>query len=195
MNQLLHVKQTVQLVTSNVPCVVEQFLGGGGQGEVYRATVNGKPVALKWYFPNSATPEQRAALETLIKRGAPTAKFLWPLELASSQNVTGLGYIMPLRAPRYNSLFDLMKRKIEPSFRTLATTGLELAHSFLQLHAKGLCYRDISFGNVFFDPSNGDISICDNDNVTVDGDPRGGVLGTQSFPVSFVVSHYPSYKQ
>jgi len=59
----------------------------------------------------------------------------------------------------YKSINDLMKRRIEPSFRALLTAGLELADSFLRLHAKGLCYRDILFGNVFFEPDTGKISI------------------------------------
>jgi len=172
-----------------MPCEVEQFLGGGGQGEVYRADLGGKPVALKWYFPAYllATPEQRAALETLIKKGAPSDKFLWPMELTSEEGVEGFGYIMPLREPRYKSLFDLMKRRIEPTFRSLATAGLELSHSFLQLHAKGLCYRDISFGNVFFEPDTGSVLICDNDNVAVDGEGQIGVLGTPRFMAPEVV--------
>ena len=58
--------------------------------------------------------------------------------------------------------------------------GVHLADKFLQLHAKGLCYRDISQNNVFFDPANGDILICDNDNVAVDGNVTG-VLGTARF--------------
>ena len=62
-----------------------------------------------------------------------------------------------------------MKRLVEPSFRALTTAGLELAHSFMLLHARGLCYRDISFGNVLFDPDTGSILICDNDNVATDG--------------------------
>ena len=76
---------------------------------------------------------------------------------------------MPLRDPRYKGIVGLMKRRVEPTFRALATAGLELAHSFLELHVQGLCYRDISFGNVFFDPQSGDVLICDNDNVTIDG--------------------------
>ncbi len=187
MNQLLQPKQTVQLVASRVSCAVEQFLGGGGQGEVYRANVNGTPVALKWYFPAQATPEQQAALETLIKKGAPTAKFLWPIELAVAQGARGFGYIMPLREPHYKSIVDVMTRRVEPSFRALTTAGLELAHSFLQLHAKGLCYRDISFGNVFFNPADGDALICDNDNVAVDGQAQGGVLGTPRFMAPEIV--------
>lgn len=187
MNQILKPGQTVYTDPSRVGCTVEQFLGGGGQGEVYRANLSGRPVALKWYFPHQATSEQLAALTTLLKMGAPNAKFLWPLELAAESGVPGFGYIMPLREPRYKGIVDLMKRRIEPSFRALATAGLELAHSFLQLHAKGLCYRDISFGNVFFDPDTGEVLICDNDNVAVDGKTQGGILGTPRFMAPEVV--------
>lgn len=187
MNQILKPKQTVQTETTGLPCTVEQFLGGGGQGEVYRAKLSGQTVALKWYFPASATNEQRAALETLVKKGPPNDKFLWPMELASAQGIAGFGYIMPLRELRYKGIVDLMKRRIEPTFRALATAGLELSHSYLQLHAEGWCYRDISFGNVFFDPDTGAVLICDNDNVTVDGEAEGGVLGTPRFMAPEVV--------
>lgn len=187
MNQILKPKQTVQTETTGLPCTVEQFLGGGGQGEVYRAELGGQTVALKWYFPASATDEQRAALETLVKKGPPNEKFLWPMELTSAKGVPGFGYIMPLRESRYKGIVDLMKRRIEPTFRALATAGLDLSHSYLQLHAEGWCYRDISFGNVFFDPDTGDVLICDNDNVTVDGKGQTGVLGTPRFMAPEVV--------
>jgi DNA-binding helix-hairpin-helix protein with protein kinase domain len=166
---------------------VETFLGGGGQGEVYRADLDGKKVALKWYFPAQATPEQRAALEVLVKKGPPTEKFLWPIELTEAEKVPGFGYVMPLRESHYKSIVDLMKRRAEPSFRALATAGLELADSFLELHAMGLCYRDISFGNVFFDPDSGEVLICDNDNVAVDGVGEAGVLGTPRFMAPEIV--------
>jgi serine/threonine protein kinase len=168
-------------------CEVGQFLGGGGQGEVYRARLGGKPVALKWYFLQTATPEQRVALEILVKKGPPNDKFLWPIDTASAPAVSGFGYVMPLRETRYKSLFDLMKGRIDPSFGALVTAGVQLADSFLQLHAKGLCYRDISFGNVFFDPNTGDVLICDNDNVTIDGSSPGGVLGTPDFMAPEIV--------
>jgi serine/threonine protein kinase len=101
--------------------------------------------------------------------------------------VAGFGYVMPLRDSRYKSIVDLMKRRIEPTFRALATSGLELSHSYLQLHSKGLCYRDISFGNVSFDPDSGDIMIGDNDNVAVDEQARSSVLGTPRFMAPEVV--------
>src|SRR4029079_8005314 len=82
---------------------------------------NGKPIALKWYFQASATTEQRKALETLIKMGPPSDRFLWPIEIATSSSTSGFGYIMPLRDPRFRGIVDMMKRRIEPGFRALAT--------------------------------------------------------------------------
>ena len=181
MNQLLTTGQCVVTESSSNTCTVEKFLGGGGQGEVYEANVEGKPFALKWYFPASATAQQRKVLEVLVDRGAPSDRFLWPVELVSQKDVPGFGYLMPLRPPGYNRVVDLVKRRVEPSFRVLATVGLGLADSFLNLHAKGLCYCDISPDNVFFHPDTGDVLICDNDNVLVDGSPGGAVLGTPRF--------------
>jgi len=187
MDQILKSGQQVRTSSSRGNCVVEKFLGSGGQGEVYQAQRDGKPVALKWYYPSSATPDQQKALETLIKIGAPSDRFLWPTELATASATSGFGYVMPLRDRRYRSIVDLMKRRIEPSFRALATAGLELSHSYLQLHTKGLCYRDISFGNAFFDPGSGEILICDNDNVTIDNQSRSAVYGTPRFMAPEIV--------
>ena len=185
--QILKAKQVVQTVNSNLPCTVYEYLGGGTQGEVYRVKVEGEALALKWYYPTFATTEQRKTLETLILKDPPTSKFLWPLELTAAKDVPGFGYLMPLREPRYKEIKDLMKRRIEPTFRVLARAGRQLADSYLQLHAKGLCYRDISWGNVFFDPYTGDVLICDNDNVSVDMVPVKSVLGTPGFMAPEIV--------
>lgn len=186
MTGILKIQQTVRTEVSGITCVVEELLGGGMQGEVYRANLGGKAIALKWYFPHTATPEQRIALEMLIKRGAPDDSFLWPMDLASAEKVPGFGYIMPLREPRYKGLPDLLLRRVEPSFRTLATAGLQLADSYFQLHSQGLCYCDINFGNVFFDPNAGDVLVCDNDNVIVNGGTPF-VKGTMLFMAPEVV--------
>jgi serine/threonine protein kinase len=188
MEGILKTGQIVRTETSGKNCEIEAFLGSGGQGEVYRAKLNGKNIALKWYFPNSATPEQRKVLEILVKKGAPNEKFLWPLELVSTENNPGFGYIMPLREEHYKSLFDLMKHRIDPTYYALATAGLYLSHSFLQLHSQGWCYRDISFGNVFLDPENGDILICDNDNIAVDDiASKSDIRGTLGFMAPEIV--------
>jgi serine/threonine protein kinase len=187
MDQILKPGQKVRTSSTRLECRIERFLGGGGQGEVYEALLDRKPVAVKWYYPASATAEQQQALETLVRMGTPSDRFLWPTELATSMSTPGFGYVMPLRERRFRSIVDLMKRRIEPSFRALATAGLELSHSYLQLHAKGLCYRDISFGNALFDPGTGEILICDNDNVAVDNQSKSAVYGTPRFMAPEIV--------
>jgi eukaryotic-like serine/threonine-protein kinase len=187
MTQILRAGQEVKTATSQVLITVEHYLGGGGQGEVYQVSLGGKAMALKWYSPTAATAEQRQTIETLLRMGAPNERFLWPSELVTAENVQGFGYVMPLRPASYKGIVDMMRRRVEPSFSALATAGVQLADSYLQLHAKGLCYRDISFGNVFFDPQTGGVLICDNDNVGVDGETKGGVLGTPRFMAPEIV--------
>ena len=89
--------------------------------------------------------------------------------------------------PRSVGLADLLTGKVDVPFSTVCTLGMELADSFLALHSQGLCYRDISFGNVFFDPATGRPLICDNDNVGIDGATPSLVLGTRRFMAPEIV--------
>ncbi|HEX8175653.1 MAG TPA: hypothetical protein VF543_11095 [Pyrinomonadaceae bacterium] len=187
MDQMLRPGQSVRCQPSGMTCVIDTLLGAGGQGEVYKATLGSETVAVKWFFPQMGSPEQRAAIELLVRSGPPSVHFLWPMEVTETAGVPSFGYVMPLRPARFKNIVDLMKRRIEPTFRALATAGLNLSHNYLLLHSQGLCYRDISFGNAFFDPDNGDILIADNDNVSVDGAGVLGVLGTPRFMAPEVV--------
>ncbi len=184
MNQILG--QTLQTATGR-QCFVEKLLGQGGQGEVYLVKVEGASFALKWYYPNTATPLQRSLIEDTVRRGSPTDKFLWPLEMVSAPDNNTFGYLMRLREERFNNMIDLMAGRVNPSFRSRCRTGYELGDSYFQLHAKGLCYRDINFGNVFFDPNTGEVLICDNDNVGVTGATTADVLGTPGFMAPEIV--------
>jgi eukaryotic-like serine/threonine-protein kinase len=187
MNQLLKPNQIIHL-NNNLTCTIKECIGGGGQGEVYKADLNGTDVALKWYFHAQATTEQQQALAELIQKKAPNERFLWPISLAHSPDVKGFGYIMPLRPAQYKSIADLITRRAEPSFQHLISATMELADSFSQLHAKGLCYQDISFGNVFIDPDTGHILICDNDNVTTNKNSKtASVMGTPRFMAPEIV--------
>lgn len=188
MDQLLRNGQEVQ-TQAGLRCTVQRFLAAGGQGEVYQALLEQSPMALKWYYSQGAVQDdaQAKALTRLVKMGRPDGRFLWPMDLAISASPPGFGYVMPLREPRFKSIVDLMKGRIEPTFRAIATAGFHLAESYLNLHARGLCYRDISFGNAFLDPDGGEIRICDCDNVSVDGDPNIAVLGTPKFMAPEIV--------
>lgn len=186
LQQLLQ-SRAILITKTGQKCAVNKLLGSGGQGEVYEVEISDKKYALKWYYRNQATEAQRIIIENLVQKGSPDSRFLWPLDIVDSPNSETFGYIMPLRPKEYKSIVDMMTRKAEPTFRTLCTAGINLVDSYLQLHSKGLCYRDISFGNVFLNPSNGDVLICDNDNVDVTGADCGGVLGTARFMAPEIV--------
>jgi DNA-binding helix-hairpin-helix protein with protein kinase domain len=163
--------------------MIEDTLGEGAQAEVYRARIGDKDYALKWYRPEFLSGDQRLweRLKVAISSGTPTEQFLWPFDLVSypRSNAYG-GYLMPIKTPEFISMAGLIGGQTAPAFRALTMVGFNLAHSFLKLHAAGLCYRDINFGNVFFNPDTGDIRIADNDNVDVNLKP-GSIKGTPDF--------------
>ncbi|MCO5166628.1 MAG: protein kinase [Planctomycetes bacterium] len=169
------------------PLQGDTLLGSGGQGDVWLSELDGRKVAVKVYHLHTATKAQREVIERLVTKGSPAHYFLWPIALIDDVAERTFGYVMELREPRFRPLEDFMARRIEPSFRALLTASWQLADGFLSLHSRGLCYRDISFANVFFDPRNGDVRICDNDNVDVSGTESGGILGTQRFMAPEVV--------
>lgn len=172
--------------SSAVQC--KELLGAGGQGEVYRAAHDGKAYALKWFFDQHASLSQRKLIENLIQQGSPGPGFLWPEDLVVSSRSRSFGYLMPLRESRFRSFTDLVAGRVDPSFATLLDVATNLCSSFHNLHAKGLCYRDINFGNGFFDPTTGETLICDNDNVAENNSDVDTVLGTPDFMAPEIVN-------
>ncbi|MBC8059915.1 MAG: serine/threonine protein kinase [Clostridiaceae bacterium] len=186
MNQTLKNGKNLETETGRM-FTIKKLIGSGGQGEVYEIDMEGRPFALKWYFIDKGTEEQRGIIERLIKEGSPNERFLWPLCMVDSPDLETFGYIMPLRERNFAGIIDMMTGKASPSFRTLCSAAYELVDSYQKLHSLGRCYRDISFGNVFFDPKTGKVRICDNDNVTIDGAALCGVGGTQRFMAPEIV--------
>jgi len=172
-------------VGSGQECIVEEFLGGGGQGEVYRVKIGSENYALKWYFNHNQTPQLKKSLSELVKRGSPSNNFLWPKLIIECEKQ--FGYVMDLRPPEYEKSQKLLDRKFSLSYSKACNACLLLADSFRKLHINGLSYQDISWGNIFINPKDGNILICDNDNVTPHGSTVAGIGGTYGFMAPEVV--------
>jgi DNA-binding helix-hairpin-helix protein with protein kinase domain len=185
--------QTLKVLSTGGQCTVQRLLGEGGQGWVYQVSFMGRPFALKWYNDRVLRYDNRlrARLQTAIDHGPPSQRFLWPFSLVTLADGSRLGYLMPLRDPRLKEVSTILgaqktanglEERIAPSFRVLATICCLVAQELLALHAKGLAYQDLNAGNLFFDPQRGQIAVCDNDNVDIDGAPSvmGGVWEYQA---------------
>ncbi len=180
--QEFHVGEPVHINSLNLVCNIEKELGSGTQGKVYSLiSPDNTPLVLKWYFPSMATKEQYDILLSLIQKESPSNRFLWPLAIVKTSNKEGFGYVMSMKESRFKSFSLWLSRKIDPSFKALLTACYELVQSFHLLHSKGLCYQDLSLNNIYFDPKNGDIRIGDTDNIVINGENKGNVIGTPKF--------------
>jgi serine/threonine protein kinase len=143
-------------------------LGEGGQGVVYRVWYENKEYALKWYFINKLKNphEFYQNLMDNAKRGRPTPAFLWPLYVTEIQRGS-FGYLMELRPEKYLDFGKfLTANAFFESDIAVINAGLHLANGFMKLHREGYSYQDLNDGNFFINPEDGDVLICDNDNVS-----------------------------
>lgn len=192
MSALLPEGATLTFESTASAATVIRCLGGGGQGQVFEVDFAGERMAMKWYFPAclGRDPALRQRLRNCIRAAVPNASFLWPiLVLDPSPQSRGslhiaapsFGYMMKLRPPHYVGAVEHIAGRTSISLRNVLRAAFFLAEAFHALHSKGLCYKDISLGNLFLDPASGQILICDNDNVDVNGSELGGVRGTSGF--------------
>lgn len=162
-------------------------IGEGTQGEVYLVDGPQGIQAVKWYKPEQATPDQRAAISYLVRTGPPYGaagkRFIWPLDLVTADGAQQFGYLMArIDTQRFAELGEVWAHlKPVPGLSALCEISYQLANSYRALHLSGHCYRDISAGNLMFDPKTGDVLICDNDNVGVNRQSRCQVWGTMEY--------------
>jgi DNA-binding helix-hairpin-helix protein with protein kinase domain len=177
--------RTLRMARAGTPVLVGKRLGEGGQGVVHEATMNGVPCVIKWYrsVPSAGF---RRAISALAERERPHPAFIWPIDLVVSREIPGFGYVMPMLGSGFMSFAQLLARPEQPPFRVILAIARQLVSAFEALHASGLCYRDINFGNLLVDPDRPQVAIIDNDNVGLDsGDVF--VWGTPRFMAPEVV--------
>ena len=121
--------------TTGLQVEVVRLIGEGGQGEVYRVTVDGQAYALKWYHLPATrqqkewAAEQREALEgCLLKTSPPDRRFLWPQGVVEDSKGRTFGYLMHLLPERFQSMERLVLGRMKPAprFRQLCAAAINL---------------------------------------------------------------------
>lgn len=167
-------------------CTVKRELGRGGQGIVYLVNLNGKDMALKWYM---SIPEEKfyKNLKKNIDAKAPSDAFIWPEYLTITKDGQ-FGYIMELRPQGYYEFGDfLLAKQRFNSFYAMLNAAMKICDGFKNLHRMGYSYQDLNDGNFFIRPTDGDVLICDNDNVMPQGQ-QSGIKGKMRYMAPEVVT-------
>ncbi len=178
--------------------IVRKCLGRGGQGEVYLVEGPDGQYALKWYRAEQFLKKIRAQdfykhIRHNVEKGVPklssgdkATQFIWPKKLVDWQ-YGSFGYLMQLFDPAYDSFPDVIMgrhRNGDGSETPLkwrswfhrVTAGLNIVRAFEILHAAGYSYQDLNEGGFSINMDNGDVMICDCDNVAPDK-TNLGILG------------------
>ncbi len=160
-------------------------LGEGGQGEVYLVEYQGNRYALKVY-KDEVSSDFRYNLKNNIDKGSPSNSFLWPKLLIDFDN-DRIGYLMDLRPKNFVSFVSYLTGKNAFASREVMLTWcINLCTAFKKLHEMGYSYQDLNDGSFFLDQTNGDLLICDNDNVTADK-KNLGILGKMRYMAPEIV--------
>lgn len=160
-------------------CTIASELGRGGQGIVYLVDYCGGDYALKWYTKDYSDDFYKNLMSN-ANAGPPSKAFLWPLAVSERQHGS-FGYVMPLRPKGYKEFGEFMLAKAH--FSNMAANinaAICICDAFQKLHIRGLSYQDMNDGNFFINPKNGDVLICDNDNVAPDK-TNLGIIGKAGY--------------
>lgn len=163
-------------------------LGEGGQGAVYLVDYNGKPFALKWYHAGRMKNEDmfRQNLSQNVSDGSPSPKFLWPQFMAKPTQGS-FGYLMEVFPQGYTSFPKILLAQAGfTCMEAMVNASLNLINAFRDLHRTGKGYQDLNDGGFVIRLGDGDVLICDCDNVA----PHGvslGIAGKQGYMAPEVV--------
>lgn len=184
MNRLPAPGDALTMARGGTTLMVGRRLQEGGQGVVHEVLVGDAMFALKWLRASNRTDALRSSITALSERPSPHPAFVWPIDIVSGSELEAFGYVMRLLGPRFMSFSRMLEE--QPSFRSLVTVARNLVDALAALHASGLCYRDISFSNLYVDPIRSEVAIIDNDNVGLDGG-EVFVKGTNQFMAPEIV--------
>lgn len=160
-------------------CTIDKELGRGGQGIVYLVDYCGGDYALKWYIKEYSSNFYNN-LKKNADAGPPSKAFLWPLAITEMQ-FGSFGYVMQLRPRGYREFGEFMLAKTHfTSMTANINAAINICDAFQKLHIRGLSYQDMNDGNFFINPRNGDVLICDNDNVAPDK-TNLGIIGKAGY--------------
>lgn len=166
---------------------VKDEIGNGGQGWVYSVECAGQIKALKIYKPDGLRDQEKFIknLEENASLPEPPSPFLvWPQDVVKLADGS-YGYVMEMvQKPFINFerfLLPLAKGGVRfASFKAMTDAMMNVVSAFQRLHIKGYSYQDLNNGNLFFNPANGDVKICDNDNVAPNK-TYTGIIGKPRF--------------
>lgn len=161
---------------------VKAVLGSGGQGTVYRAEFAGKDYALKMYFPHKLRRPEifRDNLRRIAEDKSNSALnwFLMPRYLTAEYDGT-FGFLMDLIPSEYKPFHDVLNARVKLSgLYSVVNSAIRITSAFRALHNSGKSYQDLNDGGFFIRPSDGDVLICDCDNIA----PYGEHLGIAGKP-------------
>lgn len=159
---------------------ITELLGSGGQGTVYRAEYAGREYAMKIYFPKKLkSPEIfRENLRRLTEDRLDCGAFLMP-RMLTAQTDEGFGFLMDIIPEEYKPFSDVLNARVKLSgLYSVVNSAIRITSAFRELHNSGKSYQDLNDGGFFIRPSDGDVLICDCDNIA----PYGEHLGIAGKP-------------
>lgn len=165
-------KGDIKIDSNGISYKLIKRIGKGGQAPVWKV----KDLNTKKYYAYKEYKHNKnnikANIERLIengeikdKNGNPLKDIILPIALVECDG-DSFGYVMELV-----DLKDFISIKKAwgpdyPSCEVICKIVQNFARVFETIHkTKGMCYKDVNEGNIFFNPKTGDIRVIDNDNI------------------------------